>query len=597
MRSVWSLLAVDGGKWVARLLGHAPDGRGTLLAGNGAMGLGAGLLAMPFGLHLMLGGMTLPFLLSTLGVAIFMASLTLLRARRADEAAAVQGLGLLALGLGLSLADPAPLDAGLAIMLLAPAYAGIVGTAGTRRLAVGLGLAGAAVAAGLGQAGFAFGTMDPTAPALLVLGLLGVLIARSAGRVRAETDALAQGERTAYHHLVEAVPDAVLRLAAGGEVVFASASSETLLGCQRYELSGKGLFARLHVLDRPAFLSAIDEACRLGVRRTLEVRLRRDLPGENRVPNFVWIELSLSPVIDAGGAGRHEVVTLLRDISERKDFEAEMQAARRAAEEASRAKTRFLATIGHELRTPLNAIVGFSEMMTTGVAGDIAPVHKEYAGLIHKSGRHLLDVVGMLLDMSRIEAGKFEILPEPFAPESLVEPCLDMVGAMAAERGITIAAEVQPSLPALNADERACRQILINLLSNAIKFSPDGAGISVSIKRQGAHVLFSVADGGIGMGPEELERIGEPFYQASDAMTRRFEGTGLGLSIVKGLVDLHGGRLHARSALEEGTTMTVLLPINGPAIKLGHTGVVTPLHKDQVSQQTPSWQDARRRAQ
>src|SRR4029079_9062112 len=131
---------------------------------------------------------------------------------------------------------------------------------------------------------------------------------------------------------------------------------------------------------------------------------------------------------------RHEVVALLRNVTERKDIETEMSEARRAAEDASRAKSRFLAIIGHELRTPLNAIVGFSEMMTSGVVGELSPPHKEYAQLINQSGHHLIEVVRTLIDMSRLEAGKFEITTEAFSPESLVEPCVQMVDATARQK-------------------------------------------------------------------------------------------------------------------------------------------------------------------
>src|SRR6185312_15633206 len=159
------------------------------------------------------------------------------------------------------------------------------------------------------------------------------------------------------------------------------------------------------------------------------------------------------PVIDAEAPSpRNEVVALLRDITDRRDQENAMQAARQAAEDASEAKSRFLATIGHELRTPLNAIVGFSEMMTSNIGGDLSPARREYAELIRKSGTHLIGVVGMLLDMSRIEAGKFELNTDSFAPESLVEPCLKMVDALAREKQIRFVSQLATSLPQITAD-------------------------------------------------------------------------------------------------------------------------------------------------
>jgi cell cycle sensor histidine kinase DivJ len=215
--------------------------------------------------------------------------------------------------------------------------------------------------------------------------------------------------------------------------------------------------------------------------------------------------------------------------------------------------------------------------------------------MIHQSGHHLLDVVKMLLDMSKIEAGKFELQTESFAPDALIEPSLQIVETMARTRNLEIAIDVPANLPHVIADERACRQILINLLSNAIKFSHDNGVVTVAMKRQGANLNLSIHDQGIGMSPESVMRLGEPFFQAQDGLSRRYEGTGLGLSIVKGLVELHGGSLHAISEIGMGTTMTVLLPINGPAIKVKETASVTPLRQKPERTPNSTWQDARRK--
>jgi two-component system, cell cycle sensor histidine kinase DivJ len=306
--------------------------------------------------------------------------------------------------------------------------------------------------------------------------------------------------------------------------------------------------------------------------------------------------MQLSPVIDEATHERHEVIALLRDISARKDAEAAMAEARRAAEDASQAKSRFLATIGHELRTPLNAVIGFSEMMTKGIGGDLSPTHREYAGLIHQSSRHLLEVVGMLLDMSRIEAGKFEIQAEPMVAAEIVPACFGMVEALAQERGVQLVSEIERGLPQVIADERVCRQILINLLSNAIKFSHEGGLVTVAVRRQGQSINFSVRDRGIGMAPAAMARIGEPFFQVQDGLSRKYEGTGLGLSIVKGLVELHGGTLRVMSEIGAGTTITVLLPINGPATKPGETAEILPLYREPVAA-PDSWPNEKRKAQ
>lgn len=405
-------------------------------------------------------------------------------------------------------------------------------------------------------------------------------------------------QATAYRHLIENMRDALLRFSGAGELLFASHSCEELFGCRRYELAGSALNERVHVADRPAYLTAFADANKGGAPRTIEVRMRRDGMGESRrVPQYFWAEIAFSPIPDADDPQpRHEVVALVRDVSERKDHEAEMRAARKAAEQASEAKSRFLATIGHELRTPLNAVVGFSDMMMHGIGGELSETQHEYAGLINQSGKHLLEVVGMLLDMSKIEAGRFELQAEELAPETLIDPCFKMVEGLARERKVTLATDIAYPLPSVMADERACRQILINLLSNAIKFSHEGGAVTLVMKRQGQSLNISVNDRGIGMDASAIGRIGEPFFQANDGLDRKHEGTGLGLSIVKGLTDLHQGTLRAISEVGAGTTVTVLLPLNGPAINNVETMPVPAPAREPASPQTTSWQDEKRKA-
>jgi cell cycle sensor histidine kinase DivJ len=171
-----------------------------------------------------------------------------------------------------------------------------------------------------------------------------------------------------------------------------------------------------------------------------------------------------------------------------------------------------------------------------------------------------------------------------------------MVDGLAKAKHIALRAEMPRALPMVTADERACRQVMINLLSNAIKFSKDGGEVVVSMRRQGRHLALTVADHGIGMAPDAVQRIGEPFFQAQDGLSRQYEGTGLGLSIVKGLIDLHDGELQVRSTLGEGTRVTVLLPLNGPATKLAETPVVTQIRPEPAAPQMPEWRDEKRKA-
>jgi cell cycle sensor histidine kinase DivJ len=184
----------------------------------------------------------------------------------------------------------------------------------------------------------------------------------------------------------------------------------------------------------------------------------------------------------------------------------------------------------------------------------------DYVRLIRKSSQHLLQVVNDLLDMSKIEAGKLAISPEPVAVKPLVEGCAELLSQQALERGVTIRTEVSADLPDLIADPRACRQILLNLIANAVKFSKTGGEVMVSAHRFGSTYLFRVADHGIGIAEGDLKRLGTPFFQADSAYNRQYQGTGLGLSVVKGLAALHGGDISIESKLGSGTVVTVKLP-------------------------------------
>jgi cell cycle sensor histidine kinase DivJ len=575
--------------------------RQRTLKTNSRIILGVSAAGLPVSLYLLAQGMILPFVLNMVGLGVGFLTLALHHRGHYEQAAAGQVYGTMITGVLLAVADPAIADFGLAIALLGPVHAAMLTRTPVKKRSW-IALIVIVAFASLASIGL-LAWPEPRSDAVTLIGGLAFLVtalmvAHSANRLNTVFEVYEKAQINAYRHLIENVQDAVMRFSTDGNLIFASRSSEKLFGCHRYELSGTGLIDRMHVLDRPAYLTAFAEAQQDGRARTVEVRMRRDDSTAPAMPTqFIWIEVALSPVIDRDSpAGRHEVVALLRDVSDRKDQEAEMQRARKLAEDASMAKSRFLATIGHELRTPLNAIVGFSEMMTSGVVGDLRPAHKEYATLIHQSGTHLIDVVNMLLDMSRLEAGKFELQTDSFQPDALVVPCLQMVDAMARERSVRLMTDVPKMLPMLVADERACRQILINLLTNAIKFSHEHSVVTLSIRRQGRFINISVGDQGIGMDEDAVSRIGEPFFQVQEGLSRRYEGTGLGLSIVKGLVELHDGTLHANSMPGQGTTMTVLLPINGPETKVVETGSVTPLHREPAVQQTPEWQDERKRA-
>ncbi len=249
-------------------------------------------------------------------------------------------------------------------------------------------------------------------------------------------------------------------------------------------------------------------------------------------------------------------------IGELEQAKANSDEARRRAEEANLAKSRFLATMSHELRTPLNAILGFSEVMKSEIFGPHAtPTYKEYAGDIHQSGQHLLNLINEILDLSRIEAGRYELNEESVHLAYVVEDCHHLLKLRAKNRGIVIREAVEAGLPPVWADERAMRQITLNLLSNAIKFTPQGGEIRLKVgwTASGGQYI-SVADTGPGIPENEIPTVLASFGQGTLAIKTAEQGAGLGLPIVKGLIDLHGGSFSLKSRLREGTEVIVTLP-------------------------------------
>ena len=368
-------------------------------------------------------------------------------------------------------------------------------------------------------------------------------------------------EEDRYRLLARNMGDVISRHSRNGAVQFISPAAEAMLGTPVSRLTQHGLFDRVHVADRPAYLTALSEAVRGGEARSVEFRLRRDaIRGQNISADFIWVEMRCRPLEQASTEA--EVVAVLRDVTDRKIQEQALELARTAAEQADASKTRFLATMSHELRTPLNAIIGFSEMI---VQEDLLMVdaarRKEYAQLINDSGQHLLSVVNGILDMSKMDSGNFEISPEPFAPRAALLHCCNLLALKARENGVDLATRLPEDLPAMTGDPRAFKQIGLNLVANAIKFTERGGSVTVSAAVEGSRLMLRVTDTGVGIAADDLQRIGDPFFQAGKTYQRKHEGTGLGLSIVKGLVGLHHGEIIVQSKVGEGTTVTVALPL------------------------------------
>jgi two-component system cell cycle sensor histidine kinase PleC len=247
---------------------------------------------------------------------------------------------------------------------------------------------------------------------------------------------------------------------------------------------------------------------------------------------------------------------------ERRRSEEHLRCATEAAELANRAKTKFLANMSHELRTPLNAIIGFSEIMKQEMFGPIGSErYIEYTKDIHDSGRHLLSVIDDILDISKIEAGRYAIEEDEIDFTAVLHWSVEMMRARTSEKSQAVTLNLPADMPALRADQRAMRQIMLNLLSNAEKFTPDGGAITISVSFTSTGELsLSVSDTGIGIPANKLHEVLEPFGQVDDATSRQHGGTGLGLPITESLIEMHGGEFRLESELGIGTNATMILP-------------------------------------
>jgi cell cycle sensor histidine kinase DivJ len=372
-------------------------------------------------------------------------------------------------------------------------------------------------------------------------------------RQRAADQAAAEGAAM-YRFLADNAMDLITRHSADGRIRFASPASQAMLGRPPEQLLGVAPSALVHGDDLKTIQAAFVEAAYFGRAAAAEVRLKRADGG------YLWTEMRCRPAAPVAGTAA-DIVAVTRDISERKTQELALIDARDQAEGANKAKSRFLANMSHELRTPLNAIIGFSEVMTHEMFGPVgSPRYLEYARLINESGGHLLELINGILDMSKIEAGKFELTEEMFDLAEVADQAARFVKLQADRKGVALKIAISPDCQTIFADKRAIKQIIVNLLTNGAKFTPRGGEVRITALRHANGVEIAVSDTGIGIGPEDVKRLGQPFEQVDGAHTRTQEGTGLGLALVKALTAMHGGEARIESRLGEGTTVHVPLP-------------------------------------
>jgi PAS domain S-box-containing protein len=337
-------------------------------------------------------------------------------------------------------------------------------------------------------------------------------------------------------------------------IVFANAAFTKITGYTSAEAIGRNCrFLQGRDTDRDA-VERMRRAIAVG--RAVTVTLRN----YRKDGRTFWNEVNISPLHDDSGKLIH-FVGILQDATNRIRTEENLREAKDQAEVANRAKSEFLANVSHELRTPLNAILGFTEIMQLEMFGPLgAQQYHTYAKDVHDSGQLLLDIINDILDLSKIEAGRMELFPEPVEAKDVFDACLRLVSGRATSNGVVLQSELPPDLPKIRVDPRAVRQMLTNLLTNAVKFTPKGGRVSLSARLDGDQVELTVADTGIGIAAKDIAKVLEPFGQADNPHSRRQQGTGLGLPIVKALVEQSGGGFRLESRLDAGTTVTLRLP-------------------------------------
>lgn len=389
------------------------------------------------------------------------------------------------------------------------------------------------------------------------VGALVGLVEDVTEEIRAE-EALRQSEAR-YRLLAEQASDIIHHLTPTGQLIFVSPSIESILGYLPEEAAKiTAVTDYLHPDDRPRLADYYQRLRDGNGTLRLEYRFR------HKSGHYVWVETTMRPVRDAGTGEITELVGTTRDMSERKLHEIELMEARERAEAASRTKSRFLANMSHELRTPLNAIIGFSEMLKLEMFGKLgSPRYVEYAQLINDSGALLLDLISDILDMSKIEAGKYDLHYEHVDVAAVMGSAVKLVRGRAEEGGLTLDIGLPESAAVLPlvADMRALKQILLNLLSNAIKFTPAGGRVYASAEAVEGGIRFNVSDTGRGIPAEHIPRLARPFEQVSLDAELTKQGTGLGLALVRSLAELHGGTISIESSIGHGTSVDVELPL------------------------------------
>ncbi len=365
-------------------------------------------------------------------------------------------------------------------------------------------------------------------------------------------EALRESEEK-YRTIIETANEGIWTLDASGKTNYVNAHMAQMLGYTEEEMLGRYLF---DFMDKDAHIE-------------VETYLERLKNGSKEVHDFklsrkdgtcLYTIFSTSPIFDARGEYTG-VLGMFADITERKRAE-ELRIEKERLEYASRAKSDFLASMSHELRTPLNSVLGFSQLLSDGMAGELNEKQKHYIDNINNSGNFLLNLINDILDMSKVEAGKIVLNKEKIPLQATLEETLTLIKEKALKHNIDIKREFSPEPDIIEADRQRVKQILFNLLSNAVKFSKEEGGtVTITSKKVNETAQISVSDTGIGIKPENMDKLFQKFEQLEKGISAKYGGTGLGLAICKQLAELHGGSIWAESKYGEGSTFTFTLPL------------------------------------
>ncbi|HEY2902970.1 MAG TPA: ATP-binding protein, partial [Polyangia bacterium] len=432
---------------------------------------------------------------------------------------------------------------------------------------------------------------DPNDDHLSMIGGLGGQIGQFMERKRIERGLRDSEDR--YRSVIAALDEGIVLIDGEARVVTANASAERILGRSASSMIGQRCADTFTgTVDEEGHAVPSDELPFVRSLRSGEplsnAVMAIDRPGGDRV----WISVNAQPLRQFGQETPHAALgsftditarkaaeeslraahaeletrverrtsqlmeanqQLKREVEERERAQREQRLAKEAADTANQAKSAFLASMSHELRTPLNAVIGFSELLEQEIFGDLNPKQRAYVGNVLISGRHLLQLVNDILDISKVEAGRMDLACEPTPIGGLVDVARSVIAAMASKKGIDLEVDVSSDLPEMFVDPGRIKQVLYNLISNAIKFTPAGGTVRVSAGVAGEAVQIRVTDTGIGIAQEHLPRLFREFEQLPQAAGTRPEGTGLGLALTKRLVELHGGTVRVESELGKGS--------------------------------------------